>query len=337
MSVSLFKVSPAGISAFSPLFGTRLLMRWLFGAALVVTALCRTAAAVERVVEKEFPVEAGTRLRVSLFRGPIRVQGSDDGKLHLVLREIAESADPAEAERLLRRIEVTVVQDGPEIVATGRNARPLEWTWDKAAPLSLSCEVKVPAECDLELETANGDVTLGNHKGALVIRSENGAVFAGEQAGSVKISSQGGDVSVTSCVGELLITAKGGNVTIGRAKGPASVVASGGLVEVQDAQNHLEITADGADIRAAFSHGCKESARLIAKGGNIEAIFDTRSTFTLKAKSSVFSQIKARNLPLVVAAGKVGGSSLTATLNGGGPVVEISASGGSVRLVGREP
>jgi hypothetical protein len=99
----------------------------------------------------------------------------------------------------------------------------------------------------------------------------------------------------------------------------------------------MHIDANGADIKAGFVHPLTESSELRASGGDIEAVFDPRSACTLSARASTFGAVKVKNLTLAIKSGKIGASSLAATLNGGGPKILINSSGGSVRLTGSEP
>lgn len=303
----------------------------------MLPAAMAEAETVERLVEKEFSTGSGARLKLDICQGPVRIDPSPDNRIHLRVRESVEANNDAEAEKALRDLALEFGQEGTEVHVKARFRRSLRWAWEKWPPVALACEIKVPRACALDLIVRDGDLNVADHAAALTARVDNGAVFTGEIAGPVSLECRKGDVSVTACQGELIITAKSGNVTVGRCHGPATIRGSGGLIEVQSVKDRLRIEADGADIKVAFAHPCREPAVLRAAGGDIEAIFDVRDAFTLKASSSHFGAVTVRKLPLVLEEGKTGDTSLLGTLNGGGAVVELEASGGSVRLVGREP
>ena len=294
-------------------------------------------ATVDRKVEKDFKIGGDTTLKLDICQGPVRIEVSPDECIHFLVRETMDAADDQAADRAQQELSLEFGQAEREVSATARFRRTSRWTWQSWPPVALACTIKVPRRCGLDLVVHDGDLTVGSFDGALKARAENGAIFTGEIGGPVHLESRRGDVSVTACRGDLVITAKAGNVTVGGAGGPVTIAASGGLIEVQSVRGRARIEADGADIKVAFAHPCLESAKLHAAGGDIEAIFDVRDRFTLKAGSSYFGQVRVRNLLLEVAAGKAGSSSLVGTLNGGGPLVEIESSGGNVRLIGREP
>jgi len=294
-------------------------------------------AAIERTVEKSFPVASGVTLKVDTCQGVVRMEPSTDNKVHVLVRETMDVPDDAAANRRLQDLDLQIEQSGALVLVKARYRRSARWAWESWPPVALAYVVKVPRTCDLDLVTAEGDITVCNIQGVVKVRAGNGAIFTGEITGSLQATSSRGDVSVTACTGELAVIAKSGNVLVGRAGGLTKISGSGGLIEVQNARGNLHIDADGADIKVGFTHPCTESSQLKAAGGDIEVAFDQRSTCTILATSSRFGQVKLKNLPVAIESGKIGSSHVVATLNGGGPIVKIDSSGGNVRLSGHEP
>ncbi|MFT3868944.1 MAG: DUF4097 family beta strand repeat-containing protein [Nibricoccus sp.] len=294
-------------------------------------------AAVERTVEKSFSVATGALLKIDTVQGAIRIELSPDNQIHVLVREGMEVDDEAAADKRLKDLDLRLEQVDGTVSVKARYLRAVRWTWQSWPPVTLSFVVKVPRACNLDLVTTEGDITIGNLDGSIHARTEAGAIFTGEVKGAVQATSLRGDISVTACSGELTITAKSGNVTVGRPGGLTKISGSGGLIEVQNARGNLRVDADGADIKVGFAHPCTESAELRAAGGDIEVILDTRSICTIRANSSRFGQVKLKNFPGAIESGEAGSSHVVATLNGGGPLVKIDASGGNVRLTGRAP
>jgi hypothetical protein len=300
-------------------------------------AVFSAQAAIERTVEKKFPVKADASVQIDTCQGVIRVEASPDNQIHVLVRETMDVEDEAAADKRLQDLDLQIEQFGAVVSVKARYRRTVRWAWESWPPVALSYVVKIPGACSLDLVTLEGDITIGHVNGSVKLRTGSGAIFAGEVKGSIQATSLRGDVSVTACSGELTLTAKSGNIIVGRASGVTKLSGSGGLIEVQNARGNLSIDADGADIKVGFVHPCTESTELKASGGDIEAIFDTRSACTIRANSSRFGQVKLKNFPGAVESGKAGSSRIIATLNGGGPLVKIDASGGNVKLTGREP
>jgi len=310
---------------------------FVLGLMVLVGLAQMTQAAVERVVQKSLPVAAGTVLKIDTCQGVIRIEPSADNQIHVLVRETMDVENEAAADRRLQDLDLQIEQVKTLVSVRTRYRRAVRWAWESWPPVALAYVVQVPRSCSVDLVTPEGDITVCALEGEVIARTGNGAIFVGEVKGNVRATNTRGDVSVTACSGELNITAKSGNVLVGRSSGLTKISASGGLIEVQSARGNLHIEADGADIKAGFVHPLTESSELRASGGDIEVVFDQRSACTLSARASTFGMVKSKNLTLVVESGKIGSSSLVATLNGGGPKVVINSSGGNVRLTGSEP
>lgn len=324
------------MSFFQPHNAVNVRVVVLYSMVLVGLAVALPAA-VERTVEKSFPATNGASLKIDTCQGVIRVEASTDNQIHVLVRESMDVEDDAAADKRVQDLDLQIEQIDLLVSVKARYRRAMRWAWESWPPVALSYVVKVPRSCGLDLLTPEGDITIGNQNGAIKLRTGSGAIFTGEVNGTLQAFSMKGDVSVTACSGELAVTAKSGNIIVGRSGGITKLSGSGGLIEVQNARGNLQIDADGADIKVGFTHPCTESTELKAAGGDIEVIFDTRSACTIRADSSRFGQVKLKNFPGAIESGKAGSSHLIATLNGGGPLVKIDASGGSVRLTGREP
>jgi len=294
-------------------------------------------AVVERVVEKSFAVASAATFKIDSCQGAIRIEPSVDNQIHVLVRQTMAVETESEADQRLQDLDLQIEQVETQVSVKARYRRTLRWAWKNWPPVALAYVVKVPRSCNLDLVTSEGDIVVCAIDGAVQARTGNGAVFVGEVQGAVRATSTRGDVSVTSCSGELTLTAKAGNVLVGRAGGLTIINGSGGVIEIANSKGNLHVDADGADIKIGFAHPLIESAELYAAGGDIEVIFDSRSACTLLARASTFGEVKVKNLPLAIESGKIGSSRVLATLNGGGPKLSINASGGNVRLTGREP
>ncbi len=295
-------------------------------------------AAVERVVEKTFAVTPGITLKVDTCQGVIRIEPSSvDNQIHVLVRQTINADNDAAADKRVQELDLRFEQTSTLIKVRARYRRAARWAWESWPPVALAYVVKVPHDCNVDLSTPEGDITVCSLKGSVLARARTGTIFAQEIDGTVQASSTRGDVSVTACTGALTLSTKLGNIIVGRANGLTKIDASGGLIEVQNARGQLHVDADGADIKIGFAHPLIQSADLRAAGGDIEAVFDPRSAGTLMVNASSFGAVKVKNLPLKLESGKTGSARVVGTLNGGGPKISIKASGGNVRLTGLEP
>ncbi len=308
--------------------------RWsLFVLVVVGLFSARAQAVIDRVIDKTFEVKSGVTVNADTFSGGITVTASDDARVHVLVRQTVEATDEKAAEALLAKLDVTLEQakDGGIVLKiTPRHA--VRWTWQNWSPAALVIELSVPRSCQLDLRTGEGGVTVGALKGNVSARTAAGAIFIGEIEGEVAATNTRGDVSVTACTGALKLLAKNGNVLIGRSGGRAELSAVDGVIEVQAARGAVIARGNRTDIKISFVHPLTEASDLKADGGDVTVGFDPRSAATLNARASKFGSVRVRDLDVTVVKGKPGESTLTGTLNGGGPLIKLRASGGQVRL-----
>src|SRR5689334_5797246 len=75
-------------------------------------------AKIERLVEKTFTVGATGVLRVNTQGGEIRVTPSNDSAVKVTARQRIRANSEAEADELLKKLELTIDQTGNEVTAT---------------------------------------------------------------------------------------------------------------------------------------------------------------------------------------------------------------------------
>jgi hypothetical protein len=307
----------------------------LFGLLLALTFFAAPAhAVIDRVIDKTFTAKSAPAvIKADTFSGGITVTTSDDLHVRVLVRQTVEATDEKAAEKLLASLEVKLDQSADGVIALKITPRhSVRWTWQNWSPAALAIEISVPRSCQLELRTGEGGITVGAVKGKVGARTADGAIFIGEIEGEVAAANTRGDISVTACTGPLKLLAKNGNVLIGRSGGRAELSAVDGIIEVQAASGPVIARGNRTDIKVSFVHPLKEASDLNADGGDVTVGFDQRSAATLNARASKFGSVRIRDLDVAVVKGKPGESALTGTLNGGGPLIKIRASGGQVRL-----
>lgn len=293
------------------------------------------SAAIERTVERLFPLAHRAKVNVDTPYGSIHITSTDRPEVKIVVRESIDAASEEAANRQLRDLDLAIEQRPDGTVSLRASyKKALRWTWEKWPPVGLEIEMSVPTTSDLDLLSHEGAIEVGNVQGEVKIRAMQGRVFAGEIEGPLTIWSAKGDIAVTACQGELRLTARGGNIIVGRTIGRAGIAARGGVVEVQATHGALQAESEDSDLKVGFAYPLTGDSNLQASGGDILVTFDPRTSATIEARASTLSKVTVHDLPLVMEKGEASSSRLQATLNGGGPRVVIRSSGGGVRLLG---
>ncbi|MEO5961654.1 MAG: hypothetical protein ABIR80_21280, partial [Opitutaceae bacterium] len=112
--------------------------------ALVVAPLALQAK-IERLVEKTFTVGANGTLHVSTQGGEVRVTPSSDSMVKVTARERIRASSEAEADELLKKLELTIGRSGGDVTATAKYERPATFPWSGSwPPVQVDFIVSVP-------------------------------------------------------------------------------------------------------------------------------------------------------------------------------------------------
>jgi hypothetical protein len=311
-------------------------------AAISLAALTATQAqaVIDRVVERQFsiPEKAVASLDVETFYGALKLTTTSDSVIHVLVRETIEVDNDEQADRQLRDLDLQIKDassaKAEKVTVRAAFRRTVHWSWEKWPPLGLSFEIQIPARCELRLVSREGAITVPAVRGDVEIRAQNGEVFLGAVLGSATVKSGLGNVSVASCTGPLNVDAHSGNVLVGRLGSSARIDEVGGTVEIQASHGPLEVRGDGSDVYVGFVYPMRGDADVRASGGDVEATFESTVRANLDVHASSFGQVRIRDLDLAMTSGRAGDSHVVGTLGGGGPLLQIRASGGNVRLRG---
>jgi hypothetical protein len=305
----------------------------------LIAAVCAAAetTTIEHRVEKKFTVPPGATLTLDTFTGAINVTETDGNMVEVTLREECGAKDEAAAAPKFANLEVSMEQKDRQVAVKVAYGRKATFTWEEWPPVRLTFDIKVPRQCDADLHTFSGDITVGKLKGRLNLQNDSGTIFAGETDGTVTARSRRGDIDVTACTGMIDAFSVSGNLQIGRTPGGARLASDGGLIGVQQAGGDFKVSGNGSEVQVRFAGALAHAADVATSGGSITAIFDTNLAATLDAEASPLSTVTARGLAPAGLPDGVTRASLTAKLNGGGPAVVLRAAGGHVLLRGVEP
>ncbi len=187
-------------------------------------------------------------------------------------------------------------------------------------------------------ETAGGDITVGEVGGVLHATTAGGNIHVRRAAAGVVARSDGGLIEIGNSGGVVMAQTRGGSIEVGGSKG----------VECEAAAGAIRVRGVGGPVRAQTARGSilaellpgihlKDSA-LNTGAGDITVFIPSNLAVSVLAISdnrgraprivSDFPEIRvkpaeATNYSLISAEG---------SLNGGGPVLRITASGGTVYL-----
>jgi hypothetical protein len=308
-----------------------------FGAAVLAAGLLAIAPApapaqsrLERLVEKQFTVDAPGTLRVETAGGAIRVSPTTDSVVRIVAKQRIRASTEAEADELLKKLELTLEQQGNDVRAVARyERRGPGFHFGSWPPVQVDFEIHAPAAFATELSTSGGGITVGDLTGQVRARTSGGSITLGRLGGAVDASTSGGNISLAEAGGPVDLKTSGGNLSVGRVSGPASLSTSGGSIKIESAEGRLRAHTSGGSIRAGIAGALRDECSLSTSGGSVRVAVDRSAAFRLDASTSG-GHVDAEGLTLTLE--KSGRGRLAGTVNGGGPLLKVRTSGGSISV-----
>ena len=300
-----------------------------FGLAALSVAAGRAA---EREFNRTFPVQPGCTLKVDTYRGSITVVESDRPEVQVALHMEIGADSEEEAERVHAALQLEVKADSNTVALRARNPREtrVRFVWNDRNQIDLSWKISVPRQCNVELATIKGAITVGSLTGRMVARTESGTVFLKRIDGSIDASAEVGDVVVSRCSGPVKIRVLRGVIRVGTMGGFADLKNSSGDVEVLAARAGITASAEAGDVTVGFPRDTAGDARITTAGGSIHVKIDPAANCAVRA-SSMWGRVENR-LPMTVEPGGDDKKRFAGRLGRGGPTLTFHANGGHVKI-----
>ncbi len=303
--------------------------------AAISLALVATGAAQADTAHQSFAVEPGDRLIVATEWSAIEVHTWDRPEIELIV----ERAD---------KLDLTYDQEAGTTTIRGRKKGPGLFDFfglvRGRAPLF---RLTVPHQHDLELSTSGGGIEVADLQGRVSARTSGGSLSFGHIEGPIEGKTSGGSISIEGCSGTASVSTSGGSIRIGevdgevraktsggsihisRAQGSVQAKTSGGSIKVDEVLGPIEAQTSGGSIRAQLSQQPPGPCHLKTSGGNVEVSLAADIGLQVDARTS--GGRVSTDFP-VVTQGTLDKNSLKAAINGGGPLMTLRTSGGSIRL-----
>lgn len=221
------------------------------------------------------------------------------------------------------------------------------------------------------VNTGGGNIQLGTIGGTVLCSTGGGRITADSVGGQSSFSTGGGEILVRQAGGPVRASTGGGSVRVERANGPVTASTGGGSIEVMQAEGPVvaDSGAGGIKLRGITGVRCDTGSGAIelvsvsgslrvatgmgsvlaelASGKRLEdsAISTGHGDITVYIPSNLAVTVRARNespgLQKIVSdfpeiraqlqsRGEV--AEATGSLNGGGPVLRLTATGGTIYL-----
>jgi len=305
--------------------------------------LCITAQAsdFEQNVEKTFSVQPGGKLVLAAGFGPILVTTQQQNAVQIKVLRKVNAKSKEEADKVFADHELTFRQDGNTVIAESKMKQQKPWRLLGNSPsLQLRFEVAVPANFDLELSTAGGDIHVPDIDGQVVARTSSGRIQLGKISKTVETSNAGGNIEIYEAGGPLKASTSSGSIHVEVAKAKAHLANAGGDIKLDNVGGDLTASTSSGSIHLGNADA---TVTLRNAGGNI-SIGQVAGTLTASTSSgsiqieSAKGKVELRNaggnITIQEASSGLVASTSSGTIRAGtiSGSSELNSSGGSVEV-----
>jgi hypothetical protein len=139
---------------------------------------------------------------------------------------------------------------------------------------SIDYEIRVPRACAIELETADGDITVEGTTGDVTIRSESGDVTLLSLRGNCAVRTVSGELSAEDISGRLAFNTASGDLTVERSSlASCEVESASGDAEVETSlarEGQYRLKTSSGDLQLRIPSGAGASISLHTESGDVE-------------------------------------------------------------------
>jgi hypothetical protein len=247
-------------------------------------------AKYERTVQLSAPLSPESLFEAQTHNGSITINGADVTECSLTATIITRAATDEEALELSDKVNVTLVPSGNRL--TVKIDKPTNLI-NKS--VSVSLDVQVPNQTDLQLITHNGGVVLANITGKVNATTHNGKVTTENVTGTTDLKTHNGSITCTQISGDSQLISHNGSVKAFYAESASTV----------------------CDIS------------MITHNGSIELA--TPPGYSAQVKASTHNGSINTDLPITVT-GKVSKSKLTGKIGAAEGQLHLETYNGSIRI-----
>lgn len=308
--------------------------------AVAITASPVFAGSSEGHFDRTLNVTGTVDLDVQTGSGDITVRTGDSSKVEIHAK--IHGSGWGDVEQHIHEIE-----NNPPIEQSGNTIRighieNRDWKHN----ISISYELVVPSQTKLRSESGSGDQRADGISGPADMNSGSGSLRVKNIGGEVRARTGSGDIGLETIHGNAHASAGSGTIrAIGIGGGLTASSGSGDVKLEQTASGDVDISTGSGDVEIK---GVKGGARVTTGSGSITAQGDPTGDWRLHSGSgsvsvdlppqaafNLVARTSSGNIETaheISVQGKISPRELQGKVGGGGPLVELSTSSGTIEI-----
>lgn len=269
------------------------------------------------IQEKTFSIQPGKDLKVDASVGDVTITTWDKPEVYIKILGNKRAKD---------KIDLTFNNDENEVSVIAKSENSF-FNWFSHG-IQLRFEIKVPSEFNTNINTAGGDIQIGEIRGNNKLRTSGGDVRVKNSDGVLKISTSGGEINLDTNSGTMDVATSGGDIKARDFKGDLTASTSGGDIQLKGSDSKVYAETSGGDIFLEYT-GENKGIHVETSGGDI----NMKLPSDFNASASMYTSGGEINCELTANnAKKISSSRFEADLNSGGAELIAKTSGGDITI-----
>ncbi len=299
--------------------------------------------------DKTLNVSSPADLTISTGSGSIDIQPGGNGSIRVVgeIRVSNGWRRRSDSDVMAR---VRELEQNPPMEQQGNRVRVGRRDDDRMENISISYHVTVPTGTSLDSRSGSGSQTIGSLTGPVNVSSGSGSVSVGATGGAVHAGTGSGSITVAGAKDQVEARTGSGSIHLQQIAGSAKASSGSGSIELeQTAKGTVDLSTATGQIRVRGANGAltaqtasgsmqiagKPEANwsLSSSSGTISLDLPSGTPFTLDARTT--SGGLDIDHPLTVSSIHGRHRELHGAVNGGGPMVSVETTSGSIHIGAR--
>lgn len=286
----------------------------LYSTGCQFTSLTAEEPVLEKI-EKAFSVKAGGSLTIVSEFGAIDVQTAEQDKVEVI---VTKESKPKlvlgkVSQEVLEDFEVTFEHKGADVRVDGKFKQGRKHWQKQLNRLKIHFLVTLPRQYNVDLDTSSGGISVDDLDGYVRTETSAGGLRFGKIKGTVWGRTSAGSIKLTSC------------------DSAVDVITSAGSIELESVGGDVNAKTSAGSIRATMTAQPQNECSLRTSAGGITVTLIPDVTVDVDAETSAGS-VSTDFAVASIIQGKFPKNRLKGSINGGGPLLKLRTSAGSIRL-----
>ncbi len=282
-------------------------------------------------ITESFKVQPGGELTIKSDLGTIEILTGKKNTVDIEISRELKLGVFGRQDIAVEDFHITIEQVSNGVKIVGDLPGKRGWGW-RSPNLKVHFRVTVPKEYNVDLTTSGGSISVADLNGTANVNTSGGGIDLGMIAGTVNAETSGGSIKLAGSGQSSHLKTSGGSIEAGQVKGDLRASTSGGGIHIDEVGGLVSANTSGGSISVFISNQPDDDCRLSTSGGSITVYLADDIAIDLDASTSGGKVYV--DMP-ILASGYLGNRSVHGSINGGGPELDVSTSGGSIRILNR--